>query len=218
MPASKFNHSALLSHFETQTFGQMSLSPAIVSIELSYQPTALKKTGLQALLAKVPIGEKEDMLDMDIDIACALYNDKDELVELVWYGNVRTQSQSVRLSSDSFGDIIYRPSMLHERIDVHLASLSNDVHKIVFFVNSYHKQSLHHAVFGQLKMMADHQPLHKIELTSLEPATKALACWRMVRIGDDWQVSALLESVKSDLLSDIAKNFTGLSQLRQTEE
>lgn len=211
MSDSILNNPPLISHFETQTFGQMALAPVSLSVQLSYQPTELKKTGLQALLAKTPLGGG-DTLAMDIDVGCALYNNKDELIELVWYGNVRNKSQAIRLSGDSFGDMIYRQSLLKEHIDVHLPDVANEVHKMVFFVNSYHKQPLRHAVFGQLSLVADGDELHKIQFASLEPDTTALACWQMTRISNDWQVSALLEAVKSDLLSSIAKNFTGLSK------
>lgn len=205
------NNPPLISHFETQTFGQMGIAPTTLSVQLSYQPTDLKKTGLKALLTKTPFGGDE-MVAMDIDIGCALYNAKDELIELVWYGNVRNRAQSVRLSGDSFGDIIYRPSLLSEHIDVHLPDVSDEAHKIVFFVNSYHKQPLKHAVFGQLSLVADGNELHKLEFASLEPDTAALVCWQLTRISNDWQVSALLEPTKSQLLSDIAKNFTGLTK------
>lgn len=201
----------LVTHFETQTLTQLSLNPNLFCFHLSYQPTDVAKTGLGAFIAKLPVVGDDSPISMDIDIGCGLYNHKDELMETVWYGNVRNGNESIRLAFDDFGDSIHRPSLLTERLTIAINALDSTVYKLVIFINCVQKIALKEATFGSINFECDHDTLHTLQFASLEDNVSAIAAWQLGRIGDDWQIKALFEPVKSDIMPKIAQNFTGLS-------
>lgn len=200
----------LINHFETQTFGQLSLNPALLTFHISYQPTKVAKTVIKALIGKLPTGNDEP-IDIDIDLGAGLYNAKDELIDTVWYGKVRNDNESVILNADDFGDNLHRPSILSESLSIAINSLPDDVQKIVIFVACSQKIALKEAMFGKIVFECDHEQLHELLFASLEDNAKAVAGWQLTNVGGDWQIKALFEPHKALRMDKIAKSFTGLT-------
>ncbi len=202
--------SPLIAHFESRSLLELGIDTHQLIVSSHHQPTFLPKTGMQAMLAKLPWG-KDEPVAMDIDISCGLYDSDGNLIEVVWYGNIRSNEEAVRHKGDTFIGMNkdYNPSVVKEVLGVRLLKLPAIVHRLVFFVHSYHQQPLKLATFGRLELSdSEFHLIHELSFESLDEDVYGLAVWQLVRTLDDWQVSAPMIALKAKNAGEIAKIYT----------
>lgn len=200
----------LATHFEPKTLTELGINASQLLFKVSHQHTELPKTGIDYLLGKLPLGST-DPVAMDIDIGCGVYDVHGALMACVWYGQLRTPDGAVRHYGDSFKQVspFHRPTIIKERVAVRLGELNDEVHKLVFFVNSHHRQPLAKATHGIIKLSDNEgHSLHELPLTTLSDGCTALAAWQMLRVTDDWCISALMQPVTGDDVRTLAQAWS----------
>lgn len=196
-------------HFETRTFAELGMAPTKLIVTTSHQPTALPKSGLAGLIAKTPWGNSQPVA-MDIDVSCGLYNQKGELIEVVWYGNLRNQGESVRHHGDTFIGMnkAYRPSLVQESLTIRLHELPQAVYRLALFVHSKKNQALSKAVDGVVYLKdGEDNLLHERAFASFDESVKGFCAWQLVRVDDDWRISAPMAAISAKNSGDIAKKW-----------
>lgn len=202
-------------HFETRTLSEIGVATPYVVLKASHQPTIVPKTGLDSLLAKTPFGGDEPD-EMDIDVSCGLYDEAGKLMEVVWYGNTRNIDETIRHHGDTFVGMnkAYRPSVIEERLTIRLNELEQTVHRVALFIYSNNKLSLNHAVSGSGYLLdSEGIIIHEIPFASLEEGVYALCAWQLVRVSNDWRVSAPVAFVKAKDSGEIAEKWHGTAYL-----
>lgn len=198
-------------HFETRTLGEIGVETPYLVLKIAHQPTELPKSGLQALIAKTPFGSDEPQV-MDIDVSCGIYDEAGTLTEVVWYGNVRDTTESVRHQGDTFIGMnnAYRPSVVEESLTIRANELPETVHRLALFIHSHNKLDLNKAVSGVGYLLdSEGGIIHEIPFASLDDGVYAVCAWQMVRTKGDWRVSAPVAAIKAKDSGEIAKKWNG---------
>lgn len=209
---SEIRHLPLAVHFEPRLLSELGVLPLGLLMTTSHQPTLLAKSGLKGLLAKLPFGD-DTPVPIDIDVSCGLYNDKGELLEAVWYGNLRSQGESVRHHGDTFIGMnkAYRPSLVEENLSIRLHELPKEVHRLALFVHSKGGEPLAKAVAGMVYLKdGEGRVIHERSFASLDKAATGICAWQMVRSEGDWRVSAPMSVLKAANAGEMPKKWHGL--------
>lgn len=203
----------LAAHFETRTFAQLGINPNRLTIVSSHQPTWLPPSGMARLMSKMPWASDEPVA-MDIDVSCGLYNQQGELLDVIWYGNLRNVGESVRHHGDTFIGMnkAYRPNLVEERLTVRLQELSSAVYRLALFVHSKNDQALALAVDGMVFLQdSEDNVIHQHAFASFEQSVKGFCAWQLVRIEDDWRISAPMSAINAKNSGEIAKKWHGIA-------
>ena len=202
-----------------KTFSELGIIGVNLFVSIAYSDTQFEKTGIQALLGKLPVLKnltpfKSPMCSMDIDLSCVALDRQGKALDVIWYGNLRNDTQSIRHSGDGLcGASNFEESLTcQEEIAIRLTQLDDDIHHLVFFVSSYHNNALAFAQKGLVKM-ADNEGniAHKFYLDSLDKTTSAIIAWHIQRQGDDFVLAMplkkiMLNSASNDtLVSDLTR-------------
>ena len=81
---------------------------------------------------------------MDIDLSCFVYDKAFNILETIWYGNLRNANESIRHHGDALvGAKSFDDSLIQqEQIQIKLDKLLKEAHHLVFVLSSYHNQPL----------------------------------------------------------------------------
>lgn len=203
----------LVAHFEPRLLSELGVAIHKLTFWVRYEPTYLQKTGLDALLAKTPFGDDEPVA-MDVDISCGLYDEMGRLIEHIWYGNVRDETDLVRHHGDTFIGMnkAYRPNVIEESLSVRLASLPDEVHQVTFFVHSHHRQDLNLAILGECVLSdGDGAIVHNLPFSSLDEGVYGVCAWQLVKTKDeDWQMTCTRSTMNTKDIGSIASKFQDL--------
>jgi tellurium resistance protein TerZ len=75
---------------------------------------------------------------VDLDASCALFNDAKSLLDVVYFGNLRSKDSAIRHSGDDLtGDMGGDDGLDNEVITVDFSRLSPDVAHVAFVLNSF---------------------------------------------------------------------------------
>jgi tellurium resistance protein TerZ len=105
-----------------------------VAIGLGWGTREVKKAGFFG------IGARTEQVDVDLDASCILYDANKNVLDAIWFRNLRSSDGSVKHSGDdrSGGGGASAPN---EVITVDLTRLSSKVASLVFVVNSFTGES-----------------------------------------------------------------------------
>lgn len=194
----------LTSFFEPQTLSQLNITGHHLIASVSYHRTKLPKTGIIAKLCSV-FKKPADKVDMDIDLACVVFDKNREPIDTIWYGKLRNHNQSIRHAGDALigADSFEKTLINQEQITVRLTELSDQIAHMVFVIQSHHKQPLNLADHGVFELKDnDGNLVHKYNAAALERGTQAVMAWYLKRDGDDWRVSAPFDAIKNSAITD----------------
>jgi len=167
------------------------------------QRLSLEKTA-GGQLAKVTMGLGWDITPeagtVDLDASCATYDDQGNLLETVYFRNLRSRDGSIQHSGDNLtgagdGD--------DEQIVLDLSKLPANVQSIMFTVTSYRGQqfTVVRNAFGRLVNAADGKEICRYELSVGFPNT-ALILARLYRHNGEWKIAALGEPADGRVITD----------------
>ncbi|MDO4700440.1 MAG: TerD family protein [Moraxella sp.] len=184
--------------FTPQTLTELHLVGSSLIVAISYQHTVLEKTGTDALLTKLPIIKgltpfKSKTYAMDIDLSCVVLDQAAQVLDVIWYGNLRNDNQSIRHSGDALcGADNFEQSLVNqEEIHIRLAQLDERAHHLLFFINSHHQDALCQAQKAISKFSDNEEHVaHKVSFCELGENTSAVLAWHVQRQRDDFLLSA----------------------------
>lgn len=193
----------LKQYFIPKTLTQLGLIGVNLLACVSYADTKLEKTGMQALLGKLPILKtltpfKSPLCDLDIDLSCAVLDKHGKVLEVLWFGNLRNHNQSIRHSGDALrGSHSFEESLVYqEEISIKLSELDESVQHLVFFVSSYQGCDLNLAQKGVIKLMDNEgNTAHKLCVDELDKDTNAIIAWHIQKQGDDFLLTVPIKKV-----------------------
>lgn len=195
----------LKTFFEPKTLSELGVMGHILVPAVRFEDTRLPKKGLAKWLSYLPKISKEPIV-MDIDVGCVLLGQTGNIIDKVYYGNIRSDNDGVRHGGDALiGAINFDDKFINqEQIHLHLNKIHDDVHHIFIVIGSYHKQSLTLANKG-LGILRDNEGalIHEFELASLDKDTHAVIAWHIKRNDDDWSVRAPLKAIGHDSMENL---------------
>lgn len=175
-------------------------------LTLNWHRTDIKKRGL---LNKF----KNSKQIVDLDLSCLLCNRFGEVVERVWFKNVRDQAESIRHHGDEllgakpitpnpddnslyqestvFSDT-YDRQMNQERIVMYLPRIPNEICHVVMVLSSYTDNPLNVAEQGHCQLMDDEgNVIFDVYVSNLPSDCQALCLARLSRMDNRWHFQQL---------------------------
>lgn len=90
---------------------------------------------------------------VDLDASCAVFNANNELIDLVYFGGLKSQDGAINHSGDDLvGDTDGDDGLDNEIISVDLGRVRPDADKIVFFLNSFQQQDFATVPFASIRL------------------------------------------------------------------
>lgn len=198
-----FDTQTLKQHFTPQTLTQLNMVGVNLIVGISYQHISFDKTGKDALLTKLPILKgltpfKTTTYAMDIDLSCVVLDKMSQVLDIIWYGNLRNHNQSIRHGGDALsGADNFEQSLINqEEIHIRLNQLDDKACHLVFFINSHHQNALCQAPKGISELGDNEEHLaYKVPFCSLDKDASAVLAWHIQRQEMDFLVSAPFNKV-----------------------
>lgn len=199
------NQPSLSTYFEPKTLNELDFFGEHLHFSCQYAPTDLPKTGGAKWLAKLPKIGGKPTTPMNINLGCGFYDVAGQMIDSVWYGQVRAFDDNARYQGDSL-KTSKKPELphLHELINLRLSSLPNNIYRIALLMHSYHHQPLAKAVSGEINLLdGDGIVIHALSFDSLQSSTTALLAWELTRTKKDWRISAPMREFSGELVTGV---------------
>ena len=189
---------------------------------VQWQHTQMPKSGLYNKF-------KKRTQAMDLDLSCLLCNRYGEVIETVWFKNVRDKAQSVRHQGDEllgkkpFSAIDDRQedpdnnqstkvndvNLNQESMVLFLSKLPPQVFHVVMIVSSYHGYALSKAKQASCQLSDDEgNVISELAFTKLPAETKALWFASLTRSADSWRYNTEHQPLHNNKLALIEKEVS----------
>lgn len=139
--------------------------------------------------------------EIDLDASALLFNDGKQLVDQVWFGQLKSKDGSIKHSGDNRtgagdGD--------DEQIVVQLTSIPSSVKSVVFVVNSFTGQNFSQIenAFCRIVNAENDKEIAKFNLSCQGNHTAQLMA-KIYRHGDEWKLHAIGESCSGRTFHDL---------------
>ena len=189
---------------------------------VQWQKTQMPKSGLYNKF-------KKRTQAIDIDLSCLLCNRYGEVIETVWFKNVRDKAQSVRHQGDELlgkkplGAIDDRKedpynnqstklndaNLNQESMVLFLSKLPPQVFHVVMIVSSYHGYALSKAKQASCQLSDDEgNVISELAFTKLPTDTKALWFASLTRFADSWRYNTEHQPLDNNKMALIEKEVS----------
>ncbi len=189
---------------------------------VQWQHTKMPKSGLYNKF-------KKRTQAMDLDLSCLLCNRYGEVIETVWFKNVRDKAQSVRHQGDEllgkkpFSAIDDRQedpdnnqstkvndvNLNQESMVLFLSKLPPQVFHVVMIVSSYHGYALSKAKQASCQLSDDEgNVISELAFTKLPSNTKALWFASLTRSADSWRYNNEQQPLDNNKMALIEKEVS----------
>ena len=189
---------------------------------VQWQQTQMPKAGLYNKF-------KKRTQAMDLDLSCLLCNRYGEVIETIWFKNVRDKAQSVRHQGDELlgkkplGAIDDRQedpdnnqstkvndvNLNQESMVLFLSKLPPQVFHVVMIVSSYHGYALSKAKQASCQLSDDEgNVISELAFTKLPAETKALWFASLTRSADSWRYNTEHQPLDNNKMALIEKEVS----------
>lgn len=142
---------------------------------------------------------------IDLDASCVLFDAGKNLVDAVYFGQLRSKDGSVRHSGDNLtGDGDGDDEVIH----VNLGSVPAKVTSLVFIITSYQGQNFNQVknAFCRLVNAKNNQEIAKYDLTGGANCTAQIMT-RVYRHNGEWKMAAIGEAANGRTFQDVVPNI-----------
>lgn len=189
---------------------------------VQWQKTQMPKSGLYNKF-------KKRTQAMDLDLSCLLCNRYGEVIETVWFKNVRDKAQSVRHQGDELlgkkplgaiddrkedpdnnqGTKVNDVNLNQESMVLFLSKLPPQVFHVVMIVSSYHGYALSKAKQASCQLSDDEgNVISELAFTKLPADTKALWFASLTRSADSWRYNNEQQPLDNNKMALIEKEVS----------
>ena len=156
---------------------------------MNYQFTPPEATGMKKRL-------KQNDKAIDIDIACALYDDNCVITDIVWFKQLRDKAESVRHQGDSLNgkdrgeQALYHAPLDQEQIRLYLDHIPSHIRYVAMIAHSYNQQPLSKVEVGEIHLSDDEDNrAFTVNLKQLPRDCYGLWVANLRRELDDWYLT-----------------------------
>lgn len=183
---------------------------------LHWQKTKAQKAGFWHKL-------KKHQQTLDLDLSCLLCDDKGNIVERVWFKNVRDKTESIRYQGDELiGDRALKDSKekiepKYENITLSLPDIPPHITQVVFVLSSYTGHDLNLVKQGDCSLIDDEgNDIFNITLSKIQDNTPALWLATLTRYDNHWYFLEKLTTLSQYRQADFEVEIS--NQLKQSTQ
>ncbi|ELA08334.1 hypothetical protein MOMA_07221 [Moraxella macacae 0408225] len=206
------DHTATLAIDDNEDLSQAGI--AVESLEVSlkqwrfgvhWQKTKVLKSGLINQL-------KKRKQSMDLDLACLLCNRYGEVIERVWFKNVRDQAESVRYQGDELIGNDDKPVLTEEKqenLGLFLFRIPPHIYQVVLVLSSYTGHALNQVQQGECTLSDDEgNVILKLNLPKIKEPIPAIWLATISRSADSWRLIEQVQGLKSYRQADFEQEIS----------
>lgn len=138
---------------------------------------------------------------VDLDASCAVFNANNELIDVVFFNQLRSRDGAIQHSGDDLvGDVDGDDGLDNEIISVNLNAVDPQAHQIVFFLNSFNQQDFATVPFAAIRLYEGTPSRVDNVVATYDIATGAefrgmvaLVMGKLYRRNNEWKFSAIGE-------------------------
>lgn len=188
---------------------------------VNWERTDIPKAGLINQL-------KKKTESLDLDLTCLLCNRYGEVIERVWFKNMRDQVESVRHHGDELlGTKPLQPTNIEEttpdsptlstadrhanqeRISVYFGKIPPHIFHLVFILSSYQSNALNKATNGICQLVDDEGNLiTELTLSTLADDCSAVRVATLTRSADSWRFHTDFTQLTEHKMADIEQQIS----------
>ena len=154
------------------------------------------------------LGFGKQTVEIDLDASCLMFDEKKQLIDSIWFRQLRSKDDSVVHSGDNRtgkgdGD--------DEQITINLQQIPQQVKTLVFTVNSFTGQNFSQVqnAFCRLVDLGNNQEIARYNLSSQGGHTGQIMA-KLYRHEGEWKMQALGENTLGRTLQEIMLVLTGV--------
>ena len=153
---------------------------------------------------------------VDLDASCAVFDNNNNLIDLIYFGQLNSKDGSIQHSGDDLtGDIDGDDGLDNEIILVNLDKLSKDAKNVVFILNSFKGQDFASIPFASIRIYeGSPQRVNEVFATfniASDPKFSSYVSMVMAKIykkNNEWKFSTIGEPTKDRKLQDTVKKVS----------
>ncbi|WP_443946780.1 TerD family protein [Pedobacter sp. AW1-32] len=153
---------------------------------------------------------------VDLDASCALYNENKQLLEVVYFGNLKSKNGSVKHSGDDLtGDMGGDDGLDNEVITLDFSALDANVAHVAFVLNSFRGQDFGTIPFasiriyeGSPKRVNEVFATYDIANGSNFSGHVSMVMGVFYKKNNEWKFNAIGEPTRDKKLEDTVKTVT----------
>ncbi len=152
---------------------------------------------------------------VDLDASCVLFNENNEVFDVVYYGQLASKDGAILHSGDDLtGDAEGDDGLDNEIISVDLQKISPEVDKIIFFINSYKRQDFATIPFASIRLYegtpdcVNHiYATYDIAAETVFKGHVSMVLGKLYRRNAQWRFGAIGEPTKDQTLKDTVETI-----------
>ncbi|RLJ80302.1 TerD family protein [Pedobacter alluvionis] len=153
---------------------------------------------------------------VDLDGSCALYNENKQLLEVVYFGNLKSKNGSVKHSGDDLtGDMGGDDGLDNEIITLDFSQLDANVNYVAFVLNSFRGHDFGTIPFASIRIYEGTTKRVNEVFAKFDIANGANFAGHVSMVmgvfykkNDEWKFNAIGEPTKDKKLEDTVKTVT----------
>lgn len=153
--------------------------------------------------------------DVDLDASCAVFDSEHKLIDIVYFGNLKSSDGSILHSGDDLtGDVGGDDGLDNEIISVDLNKISSNADQVVFCLNSYKGQDFAIVPFARIriyegtpKRVDNIFATYDIAGDSKYSGYVAMVMGKLYKRNDEWKFATIGEPTKDHKLEDTIKTI-----------
>jgi tellurium resistance protein TerZ len=140
--------------------------------------------------------EKTDLVEVDLDASCILFDKLDNLVDVVWFQQLRSKDGSIVHTGDDRGGGGDEDAA-NEVITLDLTNVPLEIKNIVFVVNSYSGETFSGipSAFCNIVNNGDNKEFARYNLSVSGGSDRGFVAARVYRDNGEWNFEAIGEAV-----------------------
>ena len=150
---------------------------------------------------------------VDLDGSCAIFNEKKDLLEVIYFGNLKSKNDSILHSGDDLsGDDGEDDGIDNEIIKVDLDQVGSEADQIVFILNSFQGHDFSTIPFaririfeGDFKKVENVVAHYDVAQSSKFKGFVSMIMGKLYKRGGEWKFSAIGEPTSDTKLKDSLK-------------
>lgn len=147
---------------------------------------------------------------VDLDGSCAMFDENKNLLEVIYFGNLKSKNSSVLHSGDDLsGDTDGDDGLDNEILSVDLAKVDSNVDQIVFILNSFQGHDFSNIPFARIRIFeGDFDKIENVVATydiaqdSKFEGFVSMIMGKLYRRNDEWKFSAIGEPTMDSKLQE----------------
>ncbi len=156
------------------------------------------------------LGKSVEQEAVDLDASCSTFDANNNLIETVYFGNLRSADGAISHSGDDTKGDSSRDNNDNEIITMNLEKLNPNVKSVVLYLNSYRGHMFDKIPYSEIRVLDEaKKEMAKYNLTDEHKfsGTTSMILAKLVKTGSNWKFTALGEPSSTTSINETVREI-----------